>query len=716
MRLLKAHVVNFKLLQDVEIDFSTDPSRPLTVVRGDPGSGKTSLLFALKWAFFGMRGLPAGAQVLISSRSPVDEWVEVQVSIDFEEADGMGGFDRFVVARSSAQRLRSDGEVEDGATDLQVVQHTSRGVEPVHPALLENLLPTRLRNVFFTNGDEVQTFIEDGGDSSQELVLEATNALLGLDEIRLAAEDLEEVAKKARRAAANKAGADVAAVEADLSSAESELAELSSEKGELSESLRNMRETKVADEAEMQAIRGIGDLDRLNSEIAGLSADLEALAKRESSLLKELRDTHASESASWLLMDAKLSEGLSVLEDLSDRRVIPGISLQVLHDRLELGECVCGECLLQSDPAGSVRRDAVLELIEQQKRNDDRVERLTQTNFVAQSARSRIAAEVASGGGAAASSMRIMDELSDIRRTIPGKSALLDSAKSRRGQIEHVDVKAISDRIHQLEIHIGRVERQLGELDGRINLKSKQIGDLRKALDDAVKAQGKRSTAQSKRDAAEDLLLLAKGTLSLLQTEYVQRVGSRMSEIFMEIVGADPDAEAGVFSGVHIDPESFNIVVESGESGVLRNAFEINGASLRALTLSFIRALTEVSRKSAPRVIDTPLGMVAGGTKRRMAGAMTRPAVAEEPEFQVVLLLSSAEIRDIEQVLDERGGSFVTLSCSKDFPADLRFNWGADRPLVRACRCDHRHSCRICARNYDAEYGIEYVDSEEGLG
>ena len=47
MRLLDVRVQNFKLLKDVSIEFSTEAAKPLTVIRAENGSGKTSMLYAL---------------------------------------------------------------------------------------------------------------------------------------------------------------------------------------------------------------------------------------------------------------------------------------------------------------------------------------------------------------------------------------------------------------------------------------------------------------------------------------------------------------------------------------------------------------------------------------------------------------------------------------------------------------------------------------------
>ena len=104
--------------------------------------------------------------------------------------------------------------------------------------------------------------------------------------------------------------------------------------------------------------------------------------------------------------------------------------------------------------------------------------------------------------------------------------------------------------------------------------------------------------------------------------------------------------------------------------------------------------------------------MVAGGVKSHMVEALTESVGDDHPDFQVVLFLTRSEIRAIESILDDRAGKATTLSCSKDYPADLRFDWGIAYPLIRACRCSHRESCRVCARHYDAESGVVFHDEE----
>ncbi|MEI6537112.1 MAG: ATP-binding protein, partial [Verrucomicrobiaceae bacterium] len=90
MRLVAARIKNFKLLEDISLNFSTDLHRPLTVIRAENGSGKTSVLNALRWGFFGPAGLPEGAQRvrLTSSAAPVGTAVDIQVTIEFVCGNG----------------------------------------------------------------------------------------------------------------------------------------------------------------------------------------------------------------------------------------------------------------------------------------------------------------------------------------------------------------------------------------------------------------------------------------------------------------------------------------------------------------------------------------------------------------------------------------------------------------------------------------------------
>ena len=49
---------NFRLLRDLELEFSTDSAKKLTVVRAENETGKTTILNGLQWALYGDDALP----------------------------------------------------------------------------------------------------------------------------------------------------------------------------------------------------------------------------------------------------------------------------------------------------------------------------------------------------------------------------------------------------------------------------------------------------------------------------------------------------------------------------------------------------------------------------------------------------------------------------------------------------------------------------------
>jgi len=293
----------------------------------------------------------------------------------------------------------------------------------------------------------------------------------------------------------------------------------------------------------------------------------------------------------------------------------------------------------------------------------------------------------------------------DNRQELRDKGERLKKTKEKRARIDEDRVRMLADRIRNAEGKLSDKSEAIGALDREVHqLQERQA--LKKAdYEKEEKAAKVNNKLRYQRRVADDLSGALERTLHTLENEYLERVSERMNEMFLEIVGSDPKSAGAVFQRARLTKD-FDVRVETAGDGHLDPDFEINGASRRALTLSFIWALMEVSDAVAPRVIDTPLGMTAGGVKRRLVEAITQPAEEEAPKFQVALFLTRSELRDIEGILEQRAGTSMTLSCNKDYPADLVHDWQVDRPVIRLCECSHLEFCDICERQYDADHGL----------
>ena len=710
MKLIEAHIKNFRLLEDIAIEFSVDRQRPLTVIRAENGSGKTSLLYALIWAFYGTEGFEERRALrLTSTASSPHVPVDIQVRIRFAHTDTNGITTEYQLIRTATETPQERDNFVRTPDTVRLLKFTTAGHEEVPDDLLNKLIPRRLRHVFFTNGDDVQRFISGKlSGERQSQVHDTIKMLLGLDMLRDAVGDLESVLSNKRKQTASQFGSQLADAERALAATNKELKDRNDTLQELKRKRARMQSDRDRADRDLKHIGGLKVLDELNDAIDTLESDIVALERQRDTTMQRFVQFLHSERTSWCLLDLNLRRGLDILADLRDRNIIPGTSVHVLQDRLDLEKCICGESL----SAGTPHRATVESLLEEQGKVDLYRQQLSQLGYLADIAHANERKRREEGNDFSATRSALIDSLTEVGDGLKGKRAALDDKLARRKGIDEERVRQLTGRLDDLDRKIAGINQDIGaetsRIEGLEDVRTKQEARYREA-ESKVKVAKSRLLEQ---DVAEDLLGLARGTLGLLENDYLHRVQDRMQDLFLEIVGSALStaerhlfSEGEVFTGITIS-DDFDIVVDSQHGRTLHPDLELNGASQRALTLSFIWAAMQVADVAAPRIIDTPLGMVAGGVKARMVDVITRPSTGQDPDFQVVLLLTRSEVRDIEQLLDARGGKFQTMSCSKDHPVDLVNDWNTSAPVVRVCSCNHKVACNLCARRYDEQHGL----------
>ena len=184
-----------------------------------------------------------------------------------------------------------------------------------------------------------------------------------------------------------------------------------------------------------------------------------------------------------------------------------------------------------------------------------------------------------------------------------------------------------------------------------------------------------------------------------ITNEELQKVSDLMNNIFLEMIGADPE-QGAIIRRAEISRE-FDIIVYGPSERTLNPDRDLNGASRRALTLAFILALTKVSEVEAPNVIDTPLGMTSGFVKR----SILRTAARESA--QLILFLTHDEIAGCEKIIDQAAGVVFTLTNPAHFPKMLVNDPGVEERKVLRCECDHRNECQVCHRRPDVQVELK---------
>jgi DNA sulfur modification protein DndD len=706
IQLRRAQFINFRLLRNVEIEFSTSFDSPLTVIRAENDTGKTTLLTALEWGLFGDDVIPGNRPEF--RMHPID-WstedegpvVPIKVTIEFAALDEESGTESvFELERSCEERLVSHLEFQVSQSQLVLLRHSPAGVQPVdNPvATVASLLPPGLKDIFFINGDRAMRFIEatDEQRVKRERVGNAVRSLLGLDLL----EEAQRHVDRSRQEAVSSikklgAGTDVGVLAERAQSIETRIAERQQDRDRSSNDrdaseVRHRRADKRLKEA---LAAGAGDQREIGIRLSSSEQKLAEVRAQHESLLDAHRRLINLPSLTVALAPMPLSAASELLADLEKRKVIPSTLPNLIEDRLEREECICGTCL----KPGTEAREHLESLLAEARDMDDSKELLAHLNTSVKRSLQAMSSEDTFD-------VRLKESQAAIQRSLRREKELEEEIAELRARIAGMD----QANLEELERMVAQEEREMKRLIGEVSRSEQEIRQLQAQLREADRERRSLEKNNAKlrgeflrETAAKDILTVLKGTMEVLQGDTIDEVSAQMNDIFMAMIVADKDA-GSIVKQVYLT-RTHDIVVEGPGGRTIDPDNDLNGASQRALTLAFILALVKVSGVKAPNIIDTPLGMM---------GIEVRQAVmkyAAMHSSQLILFLTGSEILGVEDLIDEFAGKVLTLSNAAHYPNKLLNDPGTDKTESLICMCNHRQSCQLCARR---QTGLSVLASE----
>lgn len=710
MKLLRAEFQNFRLLRDLELEFSSDPVRKLTVIRAANESGKTTVLHGLQWALYGDAALPGKGEGF--RLHPID-WdagdskrVPITATVEFEQTTHrrVGGElresrRRFRLVRSTFEDV--DSQSRRSASTVKLFALNDTGAIPIDApeALINDELPPELRDVFFTDGDRALSFIEADVTLStkRERVQRAIRSLLGLgvidDAIKHVRKSAAEVNKKAKQVGTDseltKIASRLEAMDEDREKLDTDLEDAKQQFGAFDERVDEI-DRKIA--AALQK----GDKEKLRKDLEHAKGEIRQLDSQLATANKEHSELFRGRSIATDLLAPLLGRAFEVLEELHDQGKIPNTTIPVLQDRLAAEICICGETLGAGDPGGDKRRAHIQKLIDDSQRADEIQEIITDLYYGAKPLQ----------GGADAGSSAWLEDYRKVVERRDGIQTLRDEAGRKFRALEmqldalpDTDIQGLRETRRQYKDQRDRYLSKQSALETQLTGLRREREQLEGDRDRLLREQKKGTRILAELEVTQDVMKVLQSAYERITNEELQKVSELMNSIFLEMIGADP--EQGAIIRLAEINRDFDIIVYGPNDRTLNPDRDLNGASRRALTLAFILALTKVSEVEAPNVIDTPLGMTSGFVKRSILRTVVRESA------QLILFLTHDEIAGCEEIIDEAAGVVFTLTNPAHYPRMLVNDPGiAERKLLR-CACDHRGECQLCLRHADAQVALE---------
>lgn len=641
MYLENLQIENFRQFYgEQEISFASGEEN-VTVIYGSNGAGKSTLLNAFIWLFYDEIELTHPERIpseRAMAEAGVGQSVEVSVELEFTHEDR-----RFRAERCAEFVKQQDDDLVGDRVDTELdVQYSDRDgnwkARSNPQNSLEQILPERLRDVFFFDGETIDELTETG---SQERVKSAIRNVMGLEILERAIRHLDYVEGEFEDEV-EKHGSD------ELSDLIQEKRHVESDIEEVENQLSNTEESLEKTEAEIEEVdarlRELEESRELQEERDELKEERDRIEAEISDVNRNLREV-ISDSGYLVFGMPAIEETAEMLRDKRKKGEIPTrIKTTFVEDLLELQECICGRHL---DP-GTEPREAVKEWRHQagstelEERAMTIVGRLSEIGDVQEELFDTIE--------------DLLSERANFKDRVGTINGKLDDISAQLSDEEKEDVARLEERRTELEAkrdeyqqEIGKYEGQREELNEELEVLEKDISDAREQNELAETARRRQLTARYLREKLETLF-------EQYQHEVRENINDRVNEIFQDIIAKDYYAKID-------DDYSMLVLKDIGsqqEVSVAKSTGERQVASL-----SFIASLVSLAKERYesddeaihfkggiyPVIMDSPFGYLDPEYQRKVSSMM--PKMAE----QVVVLVTQSQWSDaVEGELDRVAG------------------------------------------------------------
>jgi DNA sulfur modification protein DndD len=702
VKLIKANFKNFRLLRDISVNFSVDDEKKLTVIRAENGTGKTTLMSALIWGFYGSRVVTEKIYPLsVVDDNGTESQIGTEVEIDFTAEEVTTRNSRTVVknkkyrlVRKVITKVSSFGKsFSQGQDEVILLEYDETGFKPVIQSKIESIiertLPLHLKDIYFTDGDAALTFIESTATATEKKyrVRKAIESLLSMKELESIIKNLKKV-KLSFAAKIDNTDYGKWLLDAETKYQDNEEWIEGAE-----DDLNNCLEKKQGADSQSKTLKSkIEEQLKLGNK-AVLAAEIKGINK----LIERSRDgikTSVSDQCNILndkdlaidLIGSKLETSISLLKKMNAKDQFPMQFIPVLKHALNKNECLCGSDLSETNPEGKSKRLYMSGIIHDCKQVDQLNKRASNLFF----ASDKYTKDESSKGW-------INEYEKCINQFFSYNSTLdenLQNQKKKEAVLDEISddlLNAYREQASTTEFKIREFNAEITKLTEEIRRSKERNLDVKKDIEKYSSKLGKNNTAGGKHTLTDTVLKIFDNTFEVIKTTELEKVSKEMNSIFLSMIGVESGLNPnGMIRSCRLTQE-FEIKVFGPNDQPLNPDTELNGASRRAITLSFILALTKVSNVTAANIIDTPLGMTSGLVKQSILKNLIKQG------SQIIMFLTYDEIKGVEEIIDQYAGSTVTLSFSGHYPIMLK-NKPSRQGESMLCECNHRQCCEICER------------------
>jgi DNA sulfur modification protein DndD len=660
MKLTSIKLCNFRSFygQTPEITIATGDIKNTTIIHGNNGAGKTSLLNAFTWVLYEkFTAAFAATEQLVNKRAiaeaeneqPVECWVEVGW-----EHEG----NRYR-AKRTCRVYKNATNIEATKTKLiiQTVGDEGKWYFPIEQAeeIINNILPASLHQYFFFDGERIEEIVRS--DKKAEIA-EATETFLGVKVIDLAIRHLKEAKKTLDNELAAIGDAETKQLLKEQNKLEQQIEKINNRQTEIKQELENQQTFKKDVSSRLIELSAVRELqERRESLETQKRSSYEELKKTKEALKKII-----SKQAYTVLLGQTTANFREIVSELKQRGELKsGISKEFVAELIQTGRCICGaelkeggnghfhvKSLLKKTGSSSVEETAIR--MGAQVDDIDKQAQLFWENSDREQAR-----------------------ISQIKTSLSQIEGELDNIEEILRKDPNEDISGLQKRLDGIEAKIDELNREQGANQQEISHIKGEVDVLVKQIAKQKQNEGRQILAQRRIIATQDAIERLTEVKNRQEKQFRLQLEKRVQEIFAEI---------SVTPYIPKITEKYELTLVENTTGIEAPVAASTGEN-QILSLSFIASIIDKVREwsekkkimmvpdssTFPIVMDSPFGSLDANSRRHIA--QTIPKLAN----QLVVLVTKTQWRvEVEEEILERIGKEYVLTyysskpdCEQDF-------------------------------------------------
>ncbi|KUL23283.1 DNA sulfur modification protein DndD [Streptomyces regalis] len=570
------------------LDLSVKPGRPIVLIGGLNGCGKTTLLDAIQLVLYGHRARCSGR----GNRS-YDSYLRESINRKANAAEGAEIALEFSVVVDDQERhyrvVRSwhiSGKQLKEFLNVIVDGQFDRILSEGWADHVEDILPLEVASLFFFDGEKIESLADP--ERAASVIESAVHSLLGVSTVEQLRTDLVALVRRQRLSSEDQAVLDqIRAQEAEHEAARQEIADRTQTLGSVR--ARCDRLQVQLDKVEKAFERAGGKLFERQKE---LESNQKAIAERLAAQRASLRSLAAGPLPLLMLPQqlARLREQAGREKEADDATRVVGVLEDRdawLLDHLPASVTAAARTALKKKLATDrEKRESAAELKQSLDLPSDALEQLSALD----EALTRDASRARELLKESAETTDRLDDADRLLAGVPDKKLIKDLVEERN---EAIDALAVA------KDEFRRGEEQLEELKSRRT----RIGA------DLERAQQKRVKTLIEIEELERIVTFAgkaRDTLEKFGEALLQRHISRLEVAVLQSFKALM-RKSGLIHDLRIDTVKSNLTLADAEGEPI-DPGRLSAGERQLLAISLLWGLAKVAGNKLPSVIDTPLG------------------------------------------------------------------------------------------------------------